>query len=172
MNKKILILGGARSGKSGHAVSVAKGGKRVAFIATCGPRDTEMRERIRRHKSCRPRGWKVIEEETDIAGAINRLRGKDYLIIIDCMALWVSNLLAAGLTDAAIQKRVSALRKAVKGFEGALLIVSNEVGEGVVPANRLARRFRDLLGRTNQALAGTSDEVTLMHASIPVKIKG
>ena len=142
MNMKILILGGAKSGKSSYAVSLARGYKKVAFIATCTPNDAEMAERIRRHKASRPRHWRVFEEEINIASTLRKAKNGYDIIIIDCLALWISNMLSIGAKDKDVYNKVSTLAKTLKGRGGTVAIVSNEVGDGIVPANPLARRTR------------------------------
>lgn len=172
MKKKIvLITGGARSGKSSFALREALKvrGKR-AFIATAEATDSEMKERIERHKQDRGNGWITYEEPLKIA-EILRDRERDHrVLVIDCLTLWLANVMQSPLdADTEIDHLVSSL----KGMsEGRVFIVSNEVGMGIVPENELARRFRDLAGRLNQRIAAASDEVYVTFSGIPVKIKG
>ena len=173
MKKFIFILGGARSGKSSYAVEVAKKlRKRTVFIATCNSCDVEMKKRIKAHKKSRPRHWKLVEEGKDINSVLIRLKNKYEIILIDCLGMWLSNLLAGGLTNREIEKGISRLIKSVSDCKGIIILVSNEVGAGIVPDNPLARRFRDLLGMANQMIAKKADEVIFMQSGIPVMIKG
>ncbi|MDD5084581.1 MAG: bifunctional adenosylcobinamide kinase/adenosylcobinamide-phosphate guanylyltransferase [Candidatus Omnitrophica bacterium] len=172
MKKFILVLGGARSGKSAYAVRLAKNlKKKVVFIATAAPSDSEMQERIKLHKASRPRDWGLIEEAKDIETALSKLDGKYGVVLIDCLGLAVSNLMAGDLKDKEIGKRIGSLISAVRKTKRTVILVSNDVGSGIVPANPMARRFRDLLGLANQLAAKLADEVILMQAGIPVMIK-
>lgn len=172
MKRSILILGGVRSGKSSYAVKLAKScGKNVTFIATAAALDKEMKERIRLHKAHRPKTWKLIEEEKDIAAALTKVNKNTQVILIDCLGLLISNLLADGLDDKKIEGMIKKIISAMKKTKQVIITVSNEVGSGIVPSNYLARRFRDLLGLTNQMIAKDSDEVVLMCSGIALKIK-
>lgn len=173
VKKFILILGGARSGKSRYAVELAKKlNKKVAFIATATSVDKEMNERIKLHKSFRPRYWKVIEEGRDVASILARLETRFGVVLIDCLGLLISNLLADGLKDKEIEKRLKILISTISRLELITILVSNEVGTGIVPDNPLARRFRDLVGFANQMTSKRADEVILIQSGIPMKIKG
>ncbi|MBW7992818.1 MAG: bifunctional adenosylcobinamide kinase/adenosylcobinamide-phosphate guanylyltransferase [Planctomycetes bacterium] len=173
MKKLILILGGARSGKSSYAVEMAKEfKKKVVFIATAACCDEEMAKRIALHKNSRPKQWDLIEEGKDIVSILPALKDKYEVVLIDCLGLLVSNLLADDLTDEEIERRIKKLVEAIQKINITTIMVSNEVGSGIVPMNALARRFRDLLGLSNQMIAKKSDEVVFMRAGIPVKIKG
>ncbi len=173
MKKSILILGGARSGKSSRAVALARGlKKRTVFIATCTFADPEMQKRIKKHQRQRPRHWKVVEEGKDINAALLNLKDKYQVVLIDCLGLWISNLLAGDLSDRQIEKQVSKLIGSLSNSQAITILVSNEVGAGIVPDNPLARRFRDLLGAANQKIARQADEVILMYSGIPLTIKG
>ncbi len=183
MKQFILILGGARSGKSSHAVQLAKefsaeggpasGGKKpVAFIATAASLDREMKKRIKLHKASRPRTWKLVEEGRDVGLALSKLPDKYKVVLIDCLGLLVSNLLMSNLKDGQIEKKIKNLIEVILKANCVVILVSNEVGAGIVPENALARRFRDLLGLANQMLAKKADQVILMQAGIPVNIKG
>lgn len=172
MKKIVFILGGARSGKSSYAVELAKKlNKRTVFIATCTSFDDEMKERIKMHKAQRPKEWKVIEEGKDISSVLTNLKNKYEIILIDCLGMWISNLLSDGLNDKEVEEEVLRLIKSISKFKGVTILVSNEVGMGIVPDNPLARRFRDLLGRANQIIARNADEVIFMQSGIPVVIK-
>jgi adenosylcobinamide kinase / adenosylcobinamide-phosphate guanylyltransferase len=173
MKKFVLILGGARSGKSSYAVELAKKSrKKVVFIATADICDREMAGRIELHKKSRPQQWKLIEEGRDIASVLPSLEDEYGTVLIDCMGLLVSNLLADNLTDDEITAKVEKLIETVMQIDVTVIIVSNEVGGGIVPINALARRFRDLLGQANQMIAKQADEFIFMQAGIPIKIKG
>ncbi len=167
-----LILGGARSGKSRYALTQARSERRrTAFLATAQPRDGDMAARIARHRAERPAGWTTVEEPLDIVAACRRLAGRHDLLLIDCLTVWVSNLLLRGDTDEAVVGAADDLAKLIGERAASLILVSNEVGEGVHPPTELGLRFRDLLGSVNQRVAGAADRVTLMVAGIPVPIK-
>jgi len=172
-SKFIFIVGASRSGKSRYAQSLAKkiGGK-VAFIATCVPRDKEMEKRVMMHKKSRPRHWKVFEEPKNPRVLLNGLKNKFDAIIIDCLGLIVSNFLAAGMDESKIRKEIAALAGCLAKTAATTILVSNEVGAGLVAQNPLGRQFVDLVGLANQAMAKKADTVILMHAGIPTKIKG
>lgn len=172
MKKLILILGGSRSGKSSYAVKLAKESKkRVAFIATCSFPDKEMMGRIKNHRSSRPRHWKLVEEGKDVGKVLAELQKKYDVVLIDCLGLWVSNLLADNLDDKEIETKIKCLLCAISKIRITTILVSNEVGSGIVPDNLLARRFRDLVGLANQIFAKKADEVIFMQTGIPVIIK-
>ncbi len=173
MSKMTFILGGARSGKSRYAAEIAKNlRKNTVFIATATALDEEMKERIRLHKISRPKEWDLIEEPMNLSGVILGLKTIYDVAIIDCVGLWVSNLLMANITDKAIEKRIKELTASIlKAKASLVIIVSNEVGGGIVPGDPLSRRFRDLVGLANQIIAAKADEVIMMQAGIPVKIK-
>lgn len=169
-----LITGGARSGKSDHALRMAeKWGENRAYLATCPLEDEEMRRRAEKHRARRRnRGWSTIEERTDLSGAIRR--AEQEVLLVDCLTLWVSNLMDAGedeLTEEEMERRSRAVLEACRERGGLCVLVTNEVGMGVVPANSVGRRFRDLAGRANQVFAAGADTVTLMVCGIPKTIK-
>lgn len=173
MNKLILVLGGARSGKSNYAMRLAKKlSKHVAFIATATPLDEEMKRRIKMHKASRPKHWKVIEESKNISSIFPKLSDKYEVTIIDCMGLLISNLLANGLKDSEIEKNIKATIGAIQQSKVTTILVSNEVGMGIVPDNPLGRKFRDLLGLANQMAVKLADKVIFMQSGIPLDIKG
>jgi adenosylcobinamide kinase/adenosylcobinamide-phosphate guanylyltransferase len=168
----IFILGGARSGKSSYATALAnKSGKRVAFIATCQGLDEEMRARIASHKKLRPSSWKTFEEPLDIRKALKNAGSRFDIILIDCLTLLVSNLLLKDIEGAAIEKEIAAIVGELKKMKPDSIIVSNEVGLGIVPDNNLARNFRDIGGRVNQIVAKEADEVCFLVSGLPVKVK-
>lgn len=168
----ILILGGSRSGKSRYAVELAKDlSRRVAFIATATFPDDEMKKRIKMHKSLRPRHWKVVEEGKDASAILPKLKGKYEVVLIDCLGLLVSNLLTNNLDAKKIEAKIKKLINTILKVKLTTIVVSNEVGSGIVPDNPLARRFRDLLGSANQMIAKKADKVILMQSGIPIIIK-
>jgi adenosylcobinamide kinase/adenosylcobinamide-phosphate guanylyltransferase len=177
--KSILILGGARSGKSRLAVEMARQrGGDVLFVATAEARDAEMQRRIEAHRQARPPHWQTLEATTHLGTQITRNKGKARTVIIDCVTLLVNNVFEqydkvadASRLEKAIEAEVQELLDAIASSEAFFIIVSNEVGLGIVPADSASRLYRDLLGRANQALAARADEVCLLVAGIPVAIK-
>jgi adenosylcobinamide kinase/adenosylcobinamide-phosphate guanylyltransferase len=170
--KVIFVTGGAKSGKSSFALSeAAKHEGQKAFIATAEALDEEMLSRIEKHKGERGEGWDTYEEPLQIAETIATLAGRYSVIVLDCLTLWLSNAMHKDVDiEHEIENFLSILRH--KKPDSHIYIVSNEVGTGIVPENRLAREFRDLAGIMNQKVAGASDEVFMVVAGIPVKIKG
>lgn len=172
MGKITFILGGAKSGKSAYALMLAKKcAQKTAFVATCQALDNEMKQRIRLHKKERPSDWQTFEEPYDILNVLKKIGGKFDCIIIDCLTLMVSNLMLAKYKNDFIEAKMAEILKHLKKISGRSIIVSNEVGLGIVPVNRLARNFRDIAGSVNQIVAREADEVLFMVAGIPLKIK-
>jgi len=173
MSKIIFILGGARSGKSRYAANLAKRiNKRTVFIATATALDDEMKERIRLHKISRPKGWGLIEEPVDLSYVLCKLKSTYDVVLVDCMGLWVTNLLMAGIKDRAIEKKIEEFANNIFKAKAAFtIVVSNEVGSGIVPGDPVSRKFRDLVGLANQVLARKADKVIFMQAGIPSVIK-
>ena len=168
----LLILGGARSGKSRYAVAQAlAGAPRVAVVATAEALDADMAARIRRHREDRPRSWLTVEEPLELVGALRRLGGTADTVLVDCLTLWVANQLQRGLAEDAILAGGEALAKFVGERAYSLILVSNEVGEGVHPETASGLRFRDLLGAVNQTVAQAADRVVLMVAGLPLTLK-
>jgi adenosylcobinamide kinase/adenosylcobinamide-phosphate guanylyltransferase len=162
-----LVVGGARSGKSSFAERLARDcGLRVTYVATCEARDDEMSERIAHHRERRPPEWRTVEEPLLLADALQRDAAGDTCVMVDCLTLWLTNVLL-GEHEEEIDKLLAAL----PALPGRILLVSNEVGWGIVPENALARRFRDEQGRLNQRIAAIADEVTLVAAGLPLKLK-
>ncbi|WP_246805195.1 bifunctional adenosylcobinamide kinase/adenosylcobinamide-phosphate guanylyltransferase [Desulfosarcina cetonica] len=150
-NEKTLVIGGCRSGKSSHAQALAEAvGPRRIYVATCVPHDDEMRERVARHQRERDASWRTLEEPVDLAGIIGRHGASADVMLIDCLTLWLSNLLMQTEDIVLIRQKIDGLAEAVTQAPGAVVLVSNEVGAGIVPENRLARLYRDLAGWTNQ----------------------
>jgi len=173
-----FILGGARSGKSRFAQELAaKLGKRVLFVATGEALDEEMYARIETHKRARSPTWRTLEAPTDVAKALRDKIGDAEVVIVDCMTLLVSNLMGTEDMDAkTLEKKVTAELKELVAFmrttKAHFIIVSNEVGLGVVPAYPAGRVYRDALGTANQMLARNADEVYFMVAGIPIPLEG
>jgi len=172
LHQSHLILGGARSGKSRYAVALGRAGSvRTGFVATARTSDGDMRDRIARHRAERPREWLTVEEPLDLAGTCRRLVPQLDLIVVDCLTVWVANLLDRGRDDAAVLSEADDLAAVLGERVVSFVVVSNEVGEGVHPPTEIGLRFRDLLGLVNQRIAAAADLVTLMVAGIPVPIK-
>jgi len=199
----ILILGGARSGKSRFAQQMAKGlGEKVLFVATGQPLDEEMASRIEEHKRIRPKNWRILEIDVQVGQELKGQIGDVEIVLLDCLSLLVSNVILnpslplslraersnllalragsmknlEGIDFAEAEKRVmdeiDELIKCIEKHKGIFIVVSNEVGLGLVPENKLGRIYRDLLGKANQLLAQHADEVYFMVSGIPVRIKG
>jgi adenosylcobinamide kinase/adenosylcobinamide-phosphate guanylyltransferase len=167
-----LVLGGARSGKSRYAVEqAAQSGRRVAFLATARALDGDMAARIARHRADRPARFTTVEEPQEIVAACRRAAPAHDLILVDCVTVWVANLMERGDDDAAVLASADDLAKLQRERVVSLVIVSNEVGEGVHPSTALGRRYRDLLGSVNLRLAAGADRVTLMVAGLPMIVK-
>ncbi|MDI6758115.1 MAG: bifunctional adenosylcobinamide kinase/adenosylcobinamide-phosphate guanylyltransferase [Candidatus Omnitrophota bacterium] len=171
MGKITFILGGARSGKSTYALLLAKRHKNVAFIATCKPLDTEMKKRIKMHREIRPKHWETFEEEKDISARLKKIGDKFECIVIDCLTLLASNLLCRKKSPAFIENKIKEMLLVIKKIKAKTIIVSNEVGLGIVPANKLARDFRDIAGRVNQITAQAAQEAYFLISGIPTRIK-
>lgn len=169
--ESVLITGGARSGKSQFAERLAEPFDRVLYLATGEAKDEEMAQRIRRHRRHRPRAWQTLEEPLELIPAVARLQEQEQVILIDCVTLWISNLLGRELDDQAILQKVDGLAKLLDPPGCRILVVTNEVGQGIVPANPMARRFRDLTGSANQRLAQAVSRVYWMVAGIPLRVK-
>lgn len=176
--KITLITGGARSGKSRFAQEMAlKAGGKVLFVATAEAGDEEMSKRIAAHKKARPADWKTLEATTNLGKQITRNIGGARTVVIDCITLLVSNIFQrhSQANDKETEKGVAAeieeLINCIKNLDAHFIIVTNEVGLGLVPENRLGRLYRDRLGQANQRLAEAANEVIMMVAGLPVRIK-
>ncbi|MBV6391855.1 MAG: Bifunctional adenosylcobalamin biosynthesis protein CobP [Anaerolineales bacterium] len=179
MSSITLILGGARSGKSSHALKLAEESRKpVTFIATAQAYDDEMSARIQKHKTERPANWETIELPLNIAPHVTQIKSE--VVILDCVTLWVTNLMMQFVRDdlvdevpfmRAAQAETEALLAAIRGTEQEWLVVSNEVGLGLVPPYQMGRVFRDALGWVNQRLAKEADSVVFMAAGIPMSLK-
>ena len=173
----ILLLGGARSGKSHYAQQLAAElGSKVLFVATGEGLDEEMQARIAEHKKGRPKIWRTLEVTTGVGKKVDKQIGDAEVVVIDCITLLISNLLHGKADYPEAEKRVQAeingLINAMDKLDTTFIIVSNEVGMGLVPDNKLGRIYRDLLGKANQLLAKHATEVYLMVACLPVQVKG
>jgi adenosylcobinamide kinase/adenosylcobinamide-phosphate guanylyltransferase len=172
VKETILVIGGCRSGKSSHALYLAEQipGQKI-FIATCTPQDKEMEQRILRHQQQRSSVWEIIEVPLLISETINKHSIKGNVILIDCLTLWINNLIMNDENTAKIDTTIRNLTQSIEKAECPVILVSNEVGTGIVPDNKLARLFRDITGYANQKVAACVDRVIWMVAGIPVKIK-
>jgi adenosylcobinamide kinase/adenosylcobinamide-phosphate guanylyltransferase len=167
----LLITGGTRSGKSQYAERRAlEMGARRLYIATAEAQDEEMARRIEEHRKRRAGGWTTVEEPVDLAEALTAWRGRGDVALVDCLTLWISNLLLRGDEKYAGEK-IDELLARLPHLDFSVLLVANEVGWGIVPDNPLARQFRDLAGRANQRIGAAADEVILMVAGIPMTVK-
>lgn len=172
MSKKVFILGGCRSGKSRFALEYGrKLGKKRLFIATAEAKDEEMLERINTHKRLRGDDWVTIEEPTEIAHMIKKHQQTFEIILIDCLTLWLANLLDKEEERNQINQSIEGLIATIENARTNIILVSNEVGLGIIPINPLAREFRDLMGFVNQKIAAVADEVFFTVAGIPTQIK-
>ena len=179
MAELVLVTGGARSGKSGYALARAEGiSENRCFLATSPVSDGEMRQRIERHRREREgRGWRCLEEETDIAGLIAEIAPYG-VILVDCLTLWINNLLfhaealSGSFAEEDLRHETGRLLAAIAAYPGTVVLVSNEVGMGIVPDNRLARHYRDLVGTCNRLVAAAADEVVLVSCGLPLVLKG
>jgi len=169
--KVTLVTGGGRSGKSRRALELALPRKSKAFIATAEAIDDEMRARIEKHREDRGDEFRTVEEPYDLAKALKSLPGETEVAVIDCLTVWLGNLVSRHQGEAGAFPEVPAFVEALRDPPCDLIVVTNEVGMGIVPANEIARRFRDLAGTVNQAIASLADEVVLMVSGVPVLIK-
>jgi adenosylcobinamide kinase/adenosylcobinamide-phosphate guanylyltransferase len=169
----IFITGGCRSGKSRFALDYANQhfSKRL-YLATCEALDEEMAQRIEHHKKMRGPEWQTIEEPITIVNEIREYGDKVEVILLDCITLWLSNLMIKWNSESRIMDEVDRFIDVIKQSQTSLVIVSNEVGMGIVPADPLSRRFRDLSGMTNQRIAEVVDTVIYMVSGIPMFLKG
>ena len=172
MGKLTLIIGGTRSGKSRWAVRLASENQEpVTFVATLIPGDeVEMQERVKRHREHRPAHWHTVEEGRDLARVFEEMI-RVGTVVVDCLTLYVSNLLLDGRSDEEILKNVARACEQMKRSPVEIIVVTNEVGWGIVPDHAMGRRFRDLAGLVNQKVAEVADEVVLVSCGIPIRIK-
>ena len=173
MGRIILITGGCRSGKSTFGISLAERDyARKVFLATAEALDAEMQERIKKHKGKRGSGWQTVEEPIEIAKVFKEHSQEADVILLDCITLWISNLMMKNWDTRKIFSYVDAMLKSTKSISPEVILITNEVGWGIVPANKLARDFRDIAGTVNQRIAGAAESVVLLVSGIPVCIKG
>jgi adenosylcobinamide kinase / adenosylcobinamide-phosphate guanylyltransferase len=172
VKEKTLVIGGCRSGKSSHALYLAEQvpGQKI-FIATCTPQDKEMEQRVLLHRQQRSSVWETLEVPVFLPEAIHKHGVKGHVILVDCLTLWINNLILNDDKPQNIDNHTQRLTQSIKKAECPVILVSNEVGTGIVPENRLARLFRDITGFVNQKVAACVDQVIWMVAGIPVKIK-
>ncbi|MGO1118247.1 bifunctional adenosylcobinamide kinase/adenosylcobinamide-phosphate guanylyltransferase [Rhodovibrionaceae bacterium A322] len=164
-----LVLGGARSGKSAHAEALVESQSGpCGYLATAQAHDSEMTARIAEHKARRGPRWQTLEEPLDLVGSLKKLARPDGAVLVDCLTLWVTNLMVAEKDLAAEE---AALLQALPQLTGPVVFVSNEVGLGIVPMNKMARDFRDHAGRLNQAVARVADRVDFMAAGLVMPLK-
>ncbi|MDD5436403.1 MAG: bifunctional adenosylcobinamide kinase/adenosylcobinamide-phosphate guanylyltransferase [Candidatus Omnitrophica bacterium] len=166
-----FVVGGARSGKSSYAVGLASKAKKAAFIATCEALDREMALRIKKHRRDRPGSWTTYEEPRELAALVNSLHAGHDFVLIDCLTLFVSNLILKKRKPGEIERHINSVIKALKKRKSPSVIVSNEVGLGIVPNTRLGRDFRDVAGSINKVVAERSDRMVFMISGIPWRIK-
>ncbi len=168
----VLILGGARSGKSRYALDRARSLEGpTAFVATAQALDAEMALRIQRHKADRPAGWLTVEEPLELVAALRRLVGQVQVAVVDCLTLWVANRFRKEPLDEPILAEAADLAKLFAERPYHAILVSNEVGLGVHPETAVGLRFRDLLGLVNQEIAAAADQVIWMAAGLPLTLK-
>ncbi len=167
----IFVLGGATSGKSDVALRLAGAKTSKAFVATGQGLDAEMSVRIARHQAMRTSDWETAEVPVELAAWFSRDGHRYRTIVLDCVTLWLSNLRGVCATDSAIEKRVRELLKAMRAITARVVIVSNELGLGLVPAEPSARAFRDVAGRVNQQIAAEADEVHVIISGIALQLK-
>jgi adenosylcobinamide kinase / adenosylcobinamide-phosphate guanylyltransferase len=174
MDKKIIfITGGVRSGKSQFALELVRSMPGLkAYLATAQALDSEMAERIQKHRESRPSDWRTVEEPLEIANAIQEHGNRYSAILLDCLTLWLSNTLMAGWQSEKILAETERLLQFARASRSSLIMVSNEVGWGIVPEHPSARLFRDLSGSMHQKIAREADEVYFMICGLPQKIKG
>ncbi len=164
-----LVLGGARSGKSAHAESLVEASRgRPVYLATAAAGDAEMAERIAHHRARRGQRWQTVEEPLELAETLGRVAAPDTVVLVDCLTLWLSNLYGAGRD---VQDESNRLTHSLDHVSGPVVLVSNEVGLGIVPDNALARQFRDDAGRLHQAVAEIADRVVFVAAGLPLTLK-
>ncbi len=165
-----LILGGARSGKSVFAQQRAEAsGQAVTCIVTATPDDAEMAERIAHHQANRPPAWRVVEEPIELAAALMEHADQDHCLLVDCLTLWLSNILSEG--ENTFDQQHTALLDILPRLPGQIILVGNEIGLGVIPLGKLTRRFVDENGRLHQEIASRCERVTLCVAGLPMTLK-
>lgn len=168
-DRSLLVLGGARSGKSRHAQAIAETiGGRLTFIATAQAFDAEMTDRIARHRADRDTRWETVEAPLDLGGAITTAGSNDGVVLVDCLTLWTSNLMLGNHNP---DEALSALLTSIVSAQAKVILVANETGLGIVPDNALARQFRDLAGTINRRVASSASAVDFVLAGMPMRWK-
>ncbi len=170
-SKLIFVFGGARSGKSTFALQRGKAQSPRAFLATAEPLDSEMALRIQKHKRSRGRGWATFEIPTQLAEWVTADGGSYSSVVVDCLTLWLNNLLRDRVRPAQVLTHVKKFLKAIRVCHGQVVVVSNELGLGLVPGDAASRQFRDLAGRMNQLVAAEADEVYFLLSGLPLRLK-
>ena len=172
MKETILVIGGCRSGKSSHALHLAEQipGQKI-FLATCMPDDKEMEQRVLRHQQQRSSAWETLEVPFFLPEAIHKNSIEGHVILVDCLTLWINNLILEDDKPENIDNHIQKLTRSIETSECPVILVSNEVGTGIVPENKITRLFRDIAGFTNQKVAACVNRVIWMVAGIPVEIK-
>jgi len=165
------VLGGAASGKSQMAIDLAGQARPRAFVATGQALDREMKVRIERHQATRSPEWETAEVPTDLADWLKCNSNNYQVVVLDCLTLWLSNLQGQRLREASVFNATTDLLQAIRATKARVVVVSNELGLGLVPATKAVRAFRDLAGRVNQQVAAEADEVYLAVSGLPLKIK-
>lgn len=166
-----LVLGGVRSGKSAYAQEVVMSSSMpVCYIATSQVLDDGIAQRVQQHKQSRPKEWQVIEEPFKLGATLTALSGTGKAVIVECLTMWLTNLICLE-NDARLEEEKAALLNAITFFDGILVLVSSEVGLGIMPMNSMARRFGDEIGVLNQTLAKLTDRVTFVAAGLPMSLK-
>ncbi|MFQ5354176.1 MAG: bifunctional adenosylcobinamide kinase/adenosylcobinamide-phosphate guanylyltransferase [Thermodesulfobacteriota bacterium] len=170
-----LVLGGVRSGKSGFARDLCeeaevRGNGRRVYLATAEALDTEMERRIERHRRERGREWATLEEPLEVAASLSTIE-QGSVVLLDCLTLWLTNLMGLGLGDDEILERIERLARTLSESSSFVVVVSNDVGGGIMPENAMARRFADISGLMNQCMAASAEEVFLMTAGLPGRLK-
>ena len=166
-----FVLGGARSGKSRLALTLAGRALPKAFVATGEPDDEEMAARIRKHRQDRDESWETREIPIDVSDWLKSKGGLYKTVVIDCLTLWLSNLLGSGLQEPQVLSSIDELMRSARMVPGTVVFVSNEVGMGIVPGDAMTRQFRDLAGAMNQRVAAAADAVYLSVSGLPMQLK-
>jgi 5,6-dimethylbenzimidazole synthase len=169
--KTILLTGGSRSGKSRYALKLSNEYNKKLFIATAEPLDDEMQERIKRHQAERGEGWITVEEPLGLTRALKKEQGRFEVLVLDCITLWLNNLIMNGAGREEILAKLNQFLEECKNSEGTIIVITNELGSGIIPMDASVRAFRDVAGEANQILASEFDEVINMVSGIPVVIK-
>lgn len=168
-----LVLGGARSGKSTFAERlIAEFSPPFVYVATSEILDSEMADRIRLHQQRRQSCWETVESPRSLPATLEVLKSRGRPVLVDCLTMWLSNLILESDAQQSLEEPVQDLCRVIQGLEYPLILVSNEVGCGIVPENTLARRFRDLVGHANQRVAAVCSAVTVVVAGLPLLVKG